>query len=265
MPFLQTGETALYYEVHGEGPALVFAHGAGGNHLSWWQQVPHFRDRYTCVVYDQRGFGQSVDPRPAEQRPRMDDDLAALVDHLGLGDVRLVAQSMGGRTCLGYAVSRPERVRALVLCDTIGGLTSPAIEAAREAGRVRVGAQTLETGAYSPALRRRDPARAFLYDAIRALNPPREQAVGGTAPTNFLTVTPEQARAALSMPVLLIEGEDDVLVPPEVMRAAVEALPGARLELVAESGHSVYFEQPEAFNRILAGFLATVDQPAGVA
>ena len=49
----------LYYEVHGEGPALVLAHGAGGNHLSWWQQVPVLAQSYRCVTFDHRGFGLS--------------------------------------------------------------------------------------------------------------------------------------------------------------------------------------------------------------
>ena len=61
MPFLERDGARLYYETHGAGPALVFAHGLGGGHLSWWQQVPHFRDRYTCVVFDHRGFGLSTE------------------------------------------------------------------------------------------------------------------------------------------------------------------------------------------------------------
>src|SRR5207253_6388090 len=90
----------LYYEVTGSGPALLFAHGLGGNHLSWWQQVPYFRDRYTCVTFAHRGFAPS---RQAPSSPGADaytDDLAAFIDYLGLDDVRLVAQSMGGWSCL---------------------------------------------------------------------------------------------------------------------------------------------------------------------
>ncbi len=83
----------LYYEVHGSGPAPVFAHGIGGNHLSWWQQVPHFRDRYTCVVFDVPGFGRSE--HPAGDWHYI-DTLAGLIDHLALDRVALVAQSMGG-------------------------------------------------------------------------------------------------------------------------------------------------------------------------
>lgn len=62
MPKAQVNGIELYYEVHGEGPPIVFAHGAGGNHLSWWQQVPFFTAQgYRCVTFDHRAFGQSLD------------------------------------------------------------------------------------------------------------------------------------------------------------------------------------------------------------
>src|SRR5713226_1542507 len=53
--FLHRPDCDLYYEVTGTGPALIFAHGLSGNHLSWWQQVPYFSDRYTCVTFAHRG------------------------------------------------------------------------------------------------------------------------------------------------------------------------------------------------------------------
>ncbi|HZU76305.1 MAG TPA: alpha/beta hydrolase, partial [Dehalococcoidia bacterium] len=174
MPMLETGGASIYYEKHGSGPPIVFAHGAGGNHLSWWQQVPFFSKQYTCVTFDHRGFGQSLDPRPVAERPSFDEDLAALVDHLGFDQVRLVAQSMGGRTCLAYTVNHPQRVAALVMADTTGSLTSPEITAARDAARERLGSVRLLDGALSQGFRERNPAGAFLYESIFALNPPRD-------------------------------------------------------------------------------------------
>ena len=86
----------IHYEVTGSGPAIVFAHGLGGNHMSWWQQVAHFSSRFTCVTFAHRGFAPSSaipgGPDPADYA----GDLAALIEHLALADVRLVAQSMGG-------------------------------------------------------------------------------------------------------------------------------------------------------------------------
>ena len=110
----------LHYEVTGSGPALIFAHGLGGNQLSWWQQVAHFAPRFTCVAFAHRGFAPS-DPVPGG--PDAADyagDLAALIDHLKLADVRLVGQSMGGWTVLEYALANAGRVKALVMSSTSG-------------------------------------------------------------------------------------------------------------------------------------------------
>src|SRR5213078_2092653 len=117
---LDRPDCRLYYEADGTGPMLVFAHGLGGNHLSWWQQVPHFRDRYTCVTFAHRGFAPSSAPPGGPDPADYAGDLAALADHLGAEDIRIVAQSMGGWSALEYALAHPERVRALVLASTAG-------------------------------------------------------------------------------------------------------------------------------------------------
>ena len=97
----------LYYEVSGSGPALLFAHGLGGNHLSWWQQVAHFAPHYTCVTFAHRGFAPSDAVPGGPDAADYAGDLAALIDHLKFSDVRLVAQSMGGWTMLEYAIANP--------------------------------------------------------------------------------------------------------------------------------------------------------------
>jgi 3-oxoadipate enol-lactonase len=116
---LERPDASIYFEVTGSGPALVFAHGLGGNHMSWWQQVPFFAGRYTCVTFAHRGFAPSLtdNPDPAE----FAGDLAALVKHLGVERAALVAQSMGGWTCLDFAIHYPRRVSALVMAATQRG------------------------------------------------------------------------------------------------------------------------------------------------
>jgi hypothetical protein len=75
LPFFARDGAELYYEVHGDGPPLVLAHGAGGNHMSWWQQVPHFRERYRRVTFAHRGFAPSTDRPSGPGREAFVDDL----------------------------------------------------------------------------------------------------------------------------------------------------------------------------------------------
>src|SRR5262249_59754349 len=88
---LQRGAHRIHYEVTGAGPAIVFAHGLGGNQLSWWQQIAHFAPRYTCVTFAHRGLAPSSSipggPDPADYAR----DLAASLEHLRLADLRILA------------------------------------------------------------------------------------------------------------------------------------------------------------------------------
>jgi len=122
------GSFKLFYEVHGDGPAVVFAHGSGGTHMSWWQQVPVLSKQYRCVTIDHRGFGYSKDQSNKPGRQNFVSDLEGLLDRLKVDRVSLVGQSMGGLTVLGFASRHPERVNALILSDTTGGYTNSEID-----------------------------------------------------------------------------------------------------------------------------------------
>jgi 3-oxoadipate enol-lactonase len=258
MPFLEHNGCSLYYETHGEGPALVFAHGLGGSHLAWWQQVPHFRDRYTCVTFDHRGFGLS---RGAPGGPRPDafvDDLAALIDHLGFPDVRLVAQSMGGWTCLGYALRHPERVRALVLACTTGTLGDPETERLFRAHAASRPEAALAARGIHPAcgerMAREQPGLHFLYREMDALSHDLDKDAVRRQLIKMRT-TPRTVVATLRLPLLCITGQEDAVIPPAAVAVLAGLVPGARLSGVPEAGHSVYWERAETFNRLVDEFL----------
>jgi 3-oxoadipate enol-lactonase len=249
MPFAEIPGASLYYEIHGTGPWLVLAHGAGGNSLSWWQQVPAFAGRFRCLVYDQAGFGRSTcegPPSPA----RLGGDLVRLLDHVGAERAALVGQSMGGWTVLGCALADPRRVTHLVLTGTLAGLT--------DGGTRRRLAELHPPGrgmnallALAPDFPRRDPARSFLFERIAALNPPLDPAFVGA----LIALRHEVPDGRLTMPIIFIAGERDQLFPPDMIRRARARLPGADLVIVPEAGHSVYFERPEELNVTLAAFL----------
>src|ERR1700676_3061572 len=121
------GDFNLFYEVHGEGPAVVFAHGAGGTHMSWWQQVPVLSQKFKCITIDHRTFGYSRDVAGGPGPRAFMKDLTELLDSLGIQKAALVGQSMGGTTVLGFASAHPERVSALIMSDTIGGYSDSEI------------------------------------------------------------------------------------------------------------------------------------------
>lgn len=257
----------IYYEATGSGPAVVFAHGLGSNHLTWWQQVPHFADRYTCVTFAHRGYppGSEIPGGPDPQD--FPDDLAALIAHLQLLDVRLVAQSMGGWACLEYALARPAAVRALVLAATCGTIRQPSVPLAdperlsawtREAEAARVDMQ--RRGIAPPAgerMAREQPALHFLYRAIAS--------VSGTVDREALrrrlvaTATrPPEALWSLAVPTLFIVGDEDTTYPPFLSDALAPLMPTAQVERVPEAGHSVYFQRAARFNQFLDRFFEAV-------
>lgn len=251
MPAATINGINLYYEDSGgDGPVITFLHGAGGNHISWWQQVPVFRDAYRCVTIDHRGFGQSIDTT-GEGAKRFVDDLEALLDTLGIQRTALVAQSMGGRSALGFAVRSPQRVSALVMADTWGFFDWPEQRALQSS----LGADSsipVTRRALAPSYYNDQPTMAFLYAQVQALNPPRDAEAAAMYMGDFTT---DQVRQ-LQVPTLCLVGTDDVICPPPVIKAFHSILPGAEYAEVPGAGHSVYFEDAASFNRIVGDFLA---------
>jgi 3-oxoadipate enol-lactonase len=255
MPFAAVNGIQLYYESHGSGPAIVFAHGRGGNHLSWWQQVPFFSGRYRCITIDHREFGQSREVPGGAGRAAFAGDLHGLLDHLDIPAAYLVGQSMGGGTCLGYAIAHPERVMGLVLADTTGSIVEERLLADFRRRAPQLPQSSIER-AISAGFRRRDPAKAFLYAQIGALSPPVRETF-----EQYLTSEngPSVAEASvLKVPTLVLVGNDDIIVTPGLARIVAQLIPGARLEIVGDAGHSVYFERPAEFNKLVADFIASI-------
>ena len=234
----------LHYQSYGEGETMVFAHGAGGNLLSWWQQIPFFSQRYRCITFDHRGFGHSYDEPEGPGAEAFVDDLTGLLDHLEVESAHLVAQSMGGRTALGFAVAHPDRTRSLVMADTVGSMAEPeVVDLHRNWRDSHASTEAIGSREVSPGFRKRSPELANLYLQISRTNPPRPDS-GGPASKGPRGTQLSQ----MKVPTLFIVGEEDELTPPHVIEAAAAYVPGARVTRVPEAGHSVYFEQPEIFN-----------------
>lgn len=255
----------LHYEVTGSGPALLFAHGLGGNQMSWWQQIAHFAPRHTCVAFAHRGFAPSDPvaggPDPADYA----GDLEALIDHLGFPDVRLVGQSMGGWTMLEYTLAHPRKVKALVLsstsgtidrrgADPSGGKDYDAWLAAAEAAN-KAGAAAGIHPAIGVKGAARAPALHLLYRSIDemagALD--KERLRAGLRRTATRTLADLRDFA---VPTLMIAGADDGVFPAFLAPAIAAKLPQGEATIIPDSGHSPYFDHAARFNQLVDAFLA---------
>lgn len=261
--FLERDGERIYYEVNGDGPPgedppLVLSHGAGGNHAIWYQQVAHFARQRKVVSWDHRGFGRSSDAGARSGPDVAVDDLRALLDHLALDRVDLVGQSMGGWTSLGFALASPERVRRLVLADTLGGISTSVIREllARALGDAP-GAPPADALGRHPALddgfAERDPERAHLYQMLGAFGEPD---LARILPLLMKTRRSSDDLRGLNLPVLFVVGATDRLFPPKIVRKAAAMLTGARVVEIPGCGHSPYFEDAPAWNAAVGEFLA---------
>jgi 3-oxoadipate enol-lactonase len=267
--YLQRPDARIYYEVTGSGPPLIFLHGIGSNQLTWWQQIPHFCDRFTCITIAHRGFPPSSDigvPDPREYA----GDLAALIQHLELPDVRLVAQSMGGTTSIEYILANPQhKVRGLVLACTAGTIDRAAVPLS-DPGRLlaynrkaaEASADMLRRGVSPPAgdrMAREQPALHLLYRMIANGSAAFDrEALRKRSSGAMHTRSPDVLRD-VTMPTLFITGDEDIArFPPFIAEALAPMMPNARVEHVAKAGHSVYFERADVFNRLVDRFLSQI-------
>ena len=258
MPTVDTDHATIHYDVFGpeDAEAIVFAHGAGGSGLSWWQQVPYFAQDHRVVTFDHRSFGQSRCEPGCFHTSYFRDDLLAILDAEGIERAALVCQSMGGWTGLPTALRSPERVRALVLCDTPGGLVTDDIaKALAETGSRIRSAGIGASAALALDYPKRQPEMAHLYGRISSLNTAVE-------PNALAALVSPEARIVpadlvdFATPTLVIAGGEDLLFPAATLRGVAAVIPGAEYREFPGCGHSVYFEAAELFNRTVQEFLA---------
>lgn len=254
MPIIQSGTSKVYYEAKGEGPALLFAHGAGGNAAIWFNQIAYFSQTHQVITFDHRTFGRS--PVPAEQISVQNfrDDVLAIMDDLSVDAAHLVGQSMGGFTVLRTALDAPDRALSLTLSATSGGIVnpnpSPALKTLTSSGDNN--AQGVQ--ATMSAATKAKPALMQLYESINNFN------------VNFSwghlahllgtdSIVQLEQLAELHPRALIIAGSEDPLFPADLLSSFIPHFRDGRIELVANSGHSPYFEQPETFNTLLAAHI----------
>jgi pimeloyl-ACP methyl ester carboxylesterase len=273
MPFATTDDRIrLHYEETGAGAPVIFVHEYAGDHRAWEAQMRHFGQRYRAITYAARGYPPSDVPQDVAKysQARAADDIAAVLDHLGIGKAHVVGLSMGGFATLHFGFRHP--ARALSLC--VAGCGYGAEKGQRDKFRSEVAAVAafidehgIETFAakyaYGPTrvqFENKDP-RGFdefkrqlaEHSAVGARN--TQLGVQGERPSLYdLT----EQMAALTVPTLILTGDEDwpCLQPALLMK---QTIPTAALSVMPNCGHTINLEDPDQFNRLVGDFIVQVE------
>jgi YbgC/YbaW family acyl-CoA thioester hydrolase len=248
----------LALDDRGAGPAILFIHGYPFDRTLWQHQLGAF-EGWRTLAPDLRGLGRSDAPDLGYSMATYAEDLAALLDAVGVDDVVLCGLSMGGYVAFEFLRRHRPRVRGLVLVDTRAGADSVEGRKGREVAMtdLREGGPPLIAEQMLPrllAVRAPEALRQEVRSMMAAAQP--AGVLGALAAMRDRPDSTELLPTLAGLPTLVVVGAEDRLTPPRDAEAMAKAVPGARLALIPEAGHLSPLEQPAAFNGHLRSFLA---------
>lgn len=251
MPYADVNDLRIHYEERGDpaGPPVVLLHGAGGtidDMAGWAGVLPHLGDRFRAVLVEHRGHGRTGNPAGFMGFDQMGDDVAGLVEHLGLAPAHLAGISDGGVIALDCALRRPALVRTVTVVGA-----NHRVDESTTAAVVALDADAVEAAhpeAAAAFAARHDGARypGYWKDLIAQVKANNAVAPAWTA---------EDLRR-IRCPVLLVAGEDDPFANTDQMVTMKREIPGAEWLIVNHAGHAVHFEHPGFVGARIADFLA---------
>ncbi len=266
MPRLRANGAEIYYEDVGSGPqTVVFAHGLLWSCRMFDAQVAALQDRYRCVSFDFRGQGQTEVTKDGYDMDTLSEDAAALIEALNLAPVHFAGLSMGGFIGMRLAARKPRLLRSLILMET-----SADPEPAENIPRYRQLGTVARYVGLRPVAGRVMPimfGKTFMSDPERAADRRLWQSrMAGNHKKGILNalngvierrpIYPELQR--VSLPTLILVGDEDVATVPAKAQRMHEAIPGSRLMTIPHAGHTSSVEQPQAITTAIEEFLASV-------
>jgi pimeloyl-ACP methyl ester carboxylesterase len=248
------GVRLCYRDTGGAGVPVVLLHAATGSSRVWEYQIPALTAAgFRVIAFDRRGFGQTAIAPGGVQPGTGADDLQALMDYLHVDRFHLVGTAAGGFVAIDYALSFPQRLRSLVLANTIGGVQDESYLAlGRRIRPPEFNALPADVRELGPSYRAANAAGTRRWMELERTN----RAPGTPPPAQ--TMKHQLSFALVSTirtPTLVLTGGADLYAPPPVMQMFVERIKGAESVVIPEAGHSAYWEQPDAFNSAVLDFI----------
>jgi len=265
MPRMQIGDVTLNVNVVGDGDPLLLIMGYGMSGDMWAQSLPYFSS-FRSIYFDNRGTGQSDAPPGPYTMEQMADDAVGVLDVLGVDRAAVFGVSMGGMIAQEVALRHPSRVKKLVLgCTTPGGpnATMPAperlaqlVEAVRLQSTDAERAVELSLSLLFPAdLIDAQPMLKPMLVAAMQMTKPTPPATASSALDGIMSWSCEERLGAIRVPVLIVHGTEDVLIPVANAELLAARIPHARKLILPGEGHGFGARDPDAVNRAIVEFL----------
>ncbi len=251
--WVEADQIRMYYESHGHGQVVVFLHGYPFDHTIWDPLLPYLSPRIQAILLDLRGFGKTDAPAGTYTMLQYAEDVAVVLDSMGIEKAVLVGHSLGGYIAFAFAQKYPHRLSGLGLVATQAVADTPEQRQGRYTTVEKVLAQGSVVAAdMMPPIVTADVELRFrLRELILQASP---QGIAGTLRgmaerPDFSSFLPE-----IRVPVEIVAGENDRGIPLERSREMERLLPNAHLTVVSGAGHMVMLEAPqataEALNRL---------------
>jgi len=262
MPTAPLNGVDIHYEIHGEGPPVVFLNGIMMTVASWRPQIAALRSRYHCVLHDMRGQLKSDKPSEISLEDHV-EDLRALLDHLTIDRCHLVGTSYGGEVGLLFALAHPERVQSLAVISAVSEF-GPRLRQQTEVWASI--ARTCPEQLYDVSVPD-NYSRPFLEAHPELVEAGRKRLASYPADffpafarlvDAFLTLDITKQLPDIVCPTLVLCGSEDTLKPVAYSKLLDERIPETTFLTIPDAGHAVVVERPDAVNTALLGFLARV-------
>ncbi len=255
---LKVDGISIYYEVRGQGPALVFLHGGFGDLRMWNDQVDFFARNFRVIRYDQPGFGKSTKPESEYSAAAV---LLKLLDHLEIQKANLAGNSMGGTLAIDFAILHPDRVSSLVIVGSgADGYPIPKEDQDRMNAVFATAAQKGLPQAVELWLTNPMVAAAMSQPSSKEL---LEQMVNDNAgiflmrfwPLEKMNPPGLQRLKEIQAPMLLVMGNKDTPIIHAIADATAAGIPGTKIITLEGTDHLPQMEKPAEFNQIVSEFL----------
>jgi pimeloyl-ACP methyl ester carboxylesterase len=248
------GARIFYRDTGGSGVPVILLHAATGSSRVWEYQFPSFvAAGYRVIAFDRRGWGRTESNTGESQPGTAADDLLGLVDQLRLDRVHVVGTAAGAFVALDFALAYPQRVRSLVIANSIGGVQDAEfLELGRRLRPPQFDALPPEIRELGPSYRAANPDGTARWVELEKISRPSGSPMPAQPLRNRITFA---LLETIQAPTLLVTGDADLYAPPPIIELFASRIKGSEVEIIPEAGHSAYWEKPDLFNRVVLDFL----------